>query len=113
MGLNKEKPHLIIIPEDDKDRQLAVGFEFEVKNTKQIYIERNAGGWVRACEFFSQEYLSSMNRYPGRYVVLLIDFDERDSNRLADVQKMLPSGFEDRVFVIGSRKDPEQLKKKI
>ena len=50
-----------------------------------------------------------MDRYPARLIVLLIDFDG-NSDRLADAMAKVPSHLIDRVFVLGTLTEPEDLK---
>ncbi|HRI43685.1 MAG TPA: hypothetical protein PLL78_07365 [Fimbriimonadaceae bacterium] len=45
MSVNKHRPHLFVVPEDDACRQLANGFLLEPEvNQRQIQIEDVAGG---------------------------------------------------------------------
>jgi len=116
MAVNREKPHLLILPEDDADRQLANGFELEV-GKRQLQVEPIAGGWRHAVDQFLRDIQPSMDRYPGRHVVILIDFDEKVAgnyvDRLKRINETIHEHLRDRVFIIGSRKDPEQLKRNL
>ena len=51
-----------------------------------------------------------MRRYPERRLVIIIDLDNR-KNRLAQAKNQIPDDLADRVFILGPRKDPEQLKR--
>jgi hypothetical protein len=53
-----------------------------------------------------------MDRYPQRFMVLLIDFDSRD-DRLTHAMTVVPARLIDRVFVLGVWTDPEELKSKL
>lgn len=55
-----------------------------------------------------------MRRYPERRLVIVIDLDDRlddRKDRLAYAKNQIPDDLRDRVFVLGPRKDPEQLKR--
>ncbi|ACK66856.1 conserved hypothetical protein [Rippkaea orientalis PCC 8801] len=110
---NKYKPHLVILPEDDANRQIALGFENNEKlNSRVIQILSEAGGWKDVVKTFTDDYVSKMRQYPERRMVLLIDFDEKDYNyRLDYVKQHIPNDLEDRVFVIGVSDDPEELRR--
>jgi hypothetical protein len=43
MSVNKYLPHVLVLPEDDANRQLATGFEIEVKHTRRIQVLVEAG----------------------------------------------------------------------
>ena len=45
MSVNRHKPHLLVLPEDDANRQLARGFELEL-STRQFQVLQPAGGWL-------------------------------------------------------------------
>jgi hypothetical protein len=51
-----------------------------------------------------------MRNYPLTHVVLLIDFDDRE-NRFDQVTDRIPVELRQRVFMIGARSEPEELKK--
>jgi hypothetical protein len=53
-----------------------------------------------------------MNRYPSRFMVLVIDFDGRAS-RLNDAKSRIPERLADRVFILGALREPEDLKKEL
>jgi hypothetical protein len=50
-----------------------------------------------------------MDKYPNRYMVLLIDFD-RSEERLDYARRFIPEHLIDRVFVLGTWSEPEDLK---
>jgi hypothetical protein len=50
-----------------------------------------------------------MDRYPARFIVLLIDFDGRE-DRLQDAKTRIPERLSDRVFILGAFSEPEALK---
>lgn len=100
---------MLVLPEDDANRQLATGFDLNV-SSPQYRVEEGAGGWHRVCECFVSDHLIPMQKYTERYMVLLIDFDN-DLSRLETVKLQIPDDIADRVFVIGARNNPEALKR--
>ncbi|GEO80249.1 hypothetical protein [Pararhodospirillum oryzae] len=110
MAVNKEKPHLVVLPEDDADRQLANGFALEI-DSRQIMILPISEGWSRAREDFKGKEEEKMKKYQGRHVVILIDFDEQGDDRYNAVWDEVSEEVRDRTFIIGPRKDPQQLKR--
>lgn len=110
MSVNKERPHLLIIPEDDANSQLARGFHLRVKNAeRQLQVLPAAGGWLKAVDALKFDHLLGLQKYAGRHLLLLIDFDE-DQNRFDEVQNQIPENLRDRVFVLGTWSEPEKLK---
>lgn len=51
-----------------------------------------------------------MNRYTNGFIVLLIDFD-RNNGRLDEARDRIPEPLRDRIFILGARSEPEDLKK--
>jgi hypothetical protein len=100
---------VLVIPEDDADRQLATGFVLEVRHERKIQVLEEAGGWLSVCEKFRSEHIRGLREYPNRYVVLLLDFDERD-DRADQVMANVPADLKSRVFLLGVRSEPEALK---
>ena len=110
MTVNRERPHIVVIPEDDDNRVLAVGFRLSVKAHFQVKIEPVAGGWTHVRDKFVADHLSAMYRYPARTAVLLIDFDGGGQSRMHAMRCGIPPDLANRVFVIGSGKEPADLK---
>jgi hypothetical protein len=114
MSANKDKPHLIIMPEDGANRQIANGFEKSGDFGNRMQILQPSGGWSSVVSDFNKNESSRMIKYPERRVLLLIDFDNKENrftNRFAEVQSMIPSNLIHRVFILGSFYEPEDLKR--
>ena len=108
---DKYQDHLIIIPEDDHNRQIIIGFvNSHHINQRQIDVENNAGGWDEAVKKFEREHLRQMAKYPKRHVLIVIDFDEVASERLSLVKSRIPPDCIDRVFFLGTKDEPRDLK---
>ena len=110
MSVNKYQPHVLVLPEDDANRQLANGFLLDqyLLNWK-IQVLEEAGGWTKVLERFKKDLVVGMNRYSGRCVVLLIDFDGHPE-RGPEAQTEIPEHLAQRVFVLGALTKPEGLK---
>jgi hypothetical protein len=52
-----------------------------------------------------------MRKFTERMIVLVIDFDNEYEDRLKYIQDQIPSDLKNRVFILGSQSEPEQLKK--
>lgn len=113
MSANKYKPHLLVLPEDDANRQMANGFLLDPNlNDRVIQILPPAGGWRKVVESFVQDHVNKMRQLLYRRIVLLIDFDQRE-NRLDYVKSQIPDDLRERVFVLGIQSEPERMKRKI
>ncbi len=107
--MNRYQPHLLVLPEDRANRQLAMGFLLgEGLIAGQIRVRPEAGGWIAVLDQFKEE-IGGMEKYPGQFVVLLVDFDGR-SDRLDKVKGVVPGHLIERVFVLGVWTEPEELK---
>ena len=109
--MNKYAPHVYVIPEDDADRALANGFvdHHQVKYMR-IQVAPTAGGWGKVLKIFRDEYVPWLRKYSDAHVVMLIDFDDQVVNRKAQFENEVPEELKARVFVIGSKLNPERLK---
>lgn len=108
MTANRHNTHLLVLPEDDANRQIANGF-FERFGTRQIQVLREARGWPGVCRVFDSDYVSYMRRYPAAFMALIVDFDGRP-DRADEVRKVIPADLASRVFVLGAFTEPEALR---
>lgn len=110
MSVNKYKPHVFVIPEDDADRQIADGFVLHAQvDTRQVQVVEPAGGWVKVLETFQEEYLRLLRQNQNAHVVMLIDFDEQ-LDRRTYFNSAIPDEIRNRVFIVGTQSNPEVLK---
>ncbi|MDL5054042.1 hypothetical protein QQ056_10870 [Oscillatoria laete-virens NRMC-F 0139] len=110
MSINKYLPHLLVLPEDEANSDIANGFLLHPKlNLRSIQVLPYVGGWKAVLEKFIKSFAPTMRQYPERKIVLLIDFDEQD-NRRDYINQQIPDDLKDRVFVIGVFSNPEELK---
>ena len=110
MSVNKYRPHVYVLPEDDANRQLANGFLLHPDLlARNIQVLPEAGGWREVLTHFKSNYAGGMERYEQRLMVLLIDFDG-DERRLSEAQACIPPEVKDRVFIVGALTRPEGLR---
>jgi len=109
MSVNKHRPHVFILPEDDANLQIANGFVLEFP-TRQIQRLPVAGGWHEVLIRFESEHIIGMEKYSERVMVLLIDFD-RQTSRLDEAKAVIPAHLAERAFVLGAWDEPEDLTK--
>jgi hypothetical protein len=109
MSVNRELPHVMVLPEDDANRQIAIGFQNKIVNGRQFQILSPSGGWTHVRDSFIRTHNPMMKLWPKRFMVLLVDFDEK-LNRVEAVMAEVDPAVCERVFVLGSLKDPEDLR---
>lgn len=112
MSVNKNLPHVLVLPEDDANRQIANGFYIALDWTvrRQMQVEPVAGGWRKVLDSYVADRVAGMDRYPERFLVLLIDFDDHYAQRLPEAKGRVPERLAQRVFVLGAWSKPEALK---
>jgi hypothetical protein len=110
VSANKHLPHVLVLPEDDADRQLANGFRLELDSARQrqMQVDPVARGWLAVLELFVSDHVPAMTRYANRFIVLLIDFDRKD-DRLDYAKSSIPDHLKDRVFILGVWSNPQDL----
>jgi hypothetical protein len=114
MSVNKFKPHVWIIPEDDANRQVAVGFIGNPHlKTRTVDVRPCAGGWLPVLEIFESEFISYLREYPDSYVILLLDFDGNGDIRKTHCFERVPEDLKNRVFLLGAMETPEKLKREL
>ena len=110
MSLNNHQPHVLVLPEDEANRQLANGFLGDRSLLiRRIQVLPEVGGWTQVLERFESDHVVEMDHYPHRLMVLLIDCDGRE-DRLDDAKARIPERLSDRVFILGTLTKPEGLK---
>ncbi len=110
MSVNKYQPHILVLPEDRANSEIAIGFLLNSKlDERSIQVLPFAHGWKTVVDKFTDDFAPTMRQYPARMIVLLIDFDE-DETRFGYVEKRIPEDLKNRVFVLGVLSEPEKLK---
>lgn len=114
--MNREQPHIVILPEDDANRQIANGFltHLNVKY-RSVRILPLAGGCKKTADKFEKELIPLMMQYREMTVILLIDGDQKQSeaNNYSYAVAKVPNNLKNRVFILGVFSEPEELKKEI
>lgn len=112
MSVNLYKSHVMVLPEDDANRQLANGFmQDPALNVRAIQVLPIAGGWAKVRDELVRSQVPQLRKYPERHLVLLIDFDEQVADRGQAFQHAVPVDLRDRVYLLGTRDEPEPLRK--
>jgi hypothetical protein len=116
---NRYKPHVLVLPEDEADEQLANGFKISLSiNNRALIIDKPAGGWLNVIKVYTGQLVPDMMKYQSCHVVLLIDFDCKakgatPEKRLEQVRKSIPETLRDRTFILGTLVEPENLRIKL
>ncbi|TYQ26837.1 hypothetical protein PseudUWO311_10615 [Pseudanabaena sp. UWO311] len=117
MSVNRHQLHLLVLPEDKANRQIANGFLLEPSlNSRAIQVLSFAGGWGDVIQEFLHDYVPTMRKYPQTMIALLIDFDDKKpdflnyKDRLNYIKGQIPDDLKEKVFVLGSRTSPEKLR---
>ena len=111
MAANRFQRHVVVLPEDDANSQLAIGFRLELDQSvsRAMWVLRPSGGWIKVLNDFESIHIADMGRNDNRYMVLLIDFDSK-RERLNDAKRRIPQHLTERVFILGVLNEPEDLK---
>jgi len=99
MSVNKNRPHIFVLPEDDANRQIVNGFLLEFQ-TRQIQPLEEAGGCRKVLQSFASDHIVGMEKHPNRLIILLLDFDGK-GNRFDTAIAHVPEHLRDRVFILG------------
>ncbi len=111
--INKYKKHILVLPEDEANIQIANGFVLlhPNLNDRAIQVMPPLRGWKKVVETFTEEYAREMiTKYSDRMIVLLMDFDNNYESRLSYVKDQIPEELKARVFVLGVLSEPENLR---
>lgn len=111
MSVNVYRPHVIVLPEDDANREIVNGFLLDPSlQIRAIQVLPVAGGWVKVRTEFVASHTQQLRKYPARHLVLLIDFDGHEACRRESFLEVIPSDVRERVYLLGTRDEPEPLR---
>ena len=114
MSINAYQPHVLILPEDDADADIARGFVQHLSvSSRYIQILPVCGGWLKVLSQFESDHAGRMRQFPQRQMILLIDFDNEGEHRLSYTRERILPEVSERVFILGPRKDPQELKRQL
>jgi hypothetical protein len=110
MSVNRHKEHILVLPEDDANRQMANGLVLEMpdRSRSQVRILPVAGGWEKVLRQFRSDHVRYMDRFPTCAMILAIDFDGRHE-RFSEARTWVPDALAERVFILGVWTRPEDL----
>lgn len=112
MSVNKYKPHLWVIPEDDANRQLLSGFLLHDGIAhRYVGVRKPAGGWHNVIAVFETEYVPLLRKHPAGHALLLIDFDNQFPVRFNQLRQAIPQDLAERVFALGALGEPEDFRR--
>lgn len=112
MSVNRYRPHVLILPEDDANTNLSIGFiQHANLKTRAIQVLPKAGGWSEVLQAYLDEHVTNSMRYVDCHFVMLIDFDNHFPSRLQEFQNAIPAQYSNRTYVIGTLDEPEELKR--
>ncbi|MFM2058769.1 MAG: hypothetical protein RLY71_3154 [Pseudomonadota bacterium] len=112
---NKYGPHLLVLPEDDANRQFMNGVQLNPRiKPRQLQVLQPAGGWGNVLDRLSDRaFVQGLTNHAQRHLLLLIDFDQHYPDRwqiYQDRKAALPAGVADRVYLLGCLDEPETFK---
>lgn len=124
MAANVYQPHLLLLIEDDANRQIFNGFsKHPGLASRRIDPGKPAGGWGVVLEQFQETHIALLRKYPHRHLLMVIDFDSSAAKpaahqtgslierRMELFTEAIPEDLQDRIFVIGCADEPEKLVK--
>jgi hypothetical protein len=110
MSVDKYRPHILVLPEDQANFDIAHGFMlYQLHDPRAIDVLPPAGGWSHVRDEFAQTHITEMRRHSQRHMILMVDFDGH-GDRLNLVKEVIPADLADRVFVVGVWSEPEALR---
>lgn len=112
MSVNIYTPHVIVLVEDGANRQIANGFLLDPSiKLRNIQVLNPAGGWRKVLDRFREDQVPLLRKFPYRILVLLIDFDDDVDSRTEQFVNQFPPDVQERVFLLGTKGEPEPLRK--
>jgi len=114
MAVNRYDVHLTVLLEDRPYRDILNGVKMaQHVNPGRIDVREPSGGWKTVLDEFEDTIVPLMNRFPNKYVLLLIDFDNQYPLRKNSFDKVVgQSDLADRVFLLGiDNSESEDLKR--
>jgi hypothetical protein len=112
--VNRERPHVLILPEDAANRDIANGFALDVDHERALQVLPVQRGWTNVRDALRQTFVPELRRYRCAHLVALIDFDSRpDRCMLFTDELALPADIAERVFIAGALTEVEDLRRSL
>ena len=114
MSVNNHRPHVLVLPEDEANEELVNGFLLDQSiKLRNIQVLPSAGGWSKVLDSFVASHIAGLRQFNDRHLVLLVDFDDHVEERTAKFLEAFPEDLRDRVFLLGTKTEPEPLRKQL
>ena len=111
--VNAFTPHVLVLPEDAANRELANGFLLNPSVCERnIKLLAPSGGWRKVLVDF-ERCIPELRRFSERRIILLIDFDNSFESRSQFLLDKIPEDLRDRVFLLGTADEPERLRSEL
>jgi hypothetical protein len=112
MSVNCYQPHVLVLAEDDANRQIANGFLLDpCLRPRNIQVLSPSGGWSKVHRDVHADHIEGLRKYKDRHLVLLVDFDGNVEERAAYFRDSFPEDIRDRVYLLGASSEPEPLRR--
>ena len=106
--MNKNKPHLVIVPEDEAWATLTRGF-FMARAEGNIKVDRTCGGYNKEMTHFKDKLQPKMASNPNMHVLLLVDFDRKFASRMTNFTQLVYPDYNKRAFMVGCKDEIQNL----
>lgn len=114
MSVNNHRPHVLVLPEDEANEELVNGFLLDPSiKLRSIQVLPSAGGWSKVLDSFVASHIAGLRQFKDRHLVLLVDFDDHVEERTEKFVEAFPEDVKDRVFLLGTKTEPEPLRKQM
>ncbi|MGL4551072.1 MAG: hypothetical protein ACRC33_07785 [Gemmataceae bacterium] len=112
MSVNRHRPHVYLIPEDEAESAIALGFlDHGAVRPRVVQLMPYPGGWPNVLSRFEEVYVPLLRGNAKAHVVMLIDFDDVVESRRERFEQAIPADLRARTFVIGPKREPEELRR--
>ena len=107
------KKHLLVIFEDQAYKDYYLGFtNHHCFNDTEIFAGDVFGGWLKIQQQVSDDSLATLEhlkRFENAYVLALLDSDKHEK-RIAQIKQKIPKIYHDRIFLLSSLNEAENIK---
>lgn len=116
MSVNRERPYLIVLFEDNAYKDLFLGFEFSFhKQIQQKPVLQGFDDVLFQLTNSNSTTLKELNKYPNAYILAITDadMDSHQESNIDTLKKSIKGIYRNRIFVLGSKYEAENIKKEI